>query len=174
VDLRIRRADGTEAERGETGEVVLSGAMVMRGYCNSPDASGKVLQQGWLRTGDLGRLDRDGFLHIDDRVSNIFVCNGVEVSCADVERVVLDSNLAAEAAAVAIEDTGRGTRLVVAIACDDRGTVDESRIVHALAGAGYTDGAQPHIVRLDSLPRTVSGKVDRREVRRQVLANYRI
>lgn len=171
VDLRIATEDGTEVPRGETGEIWLRGAMIMQGYCNSAEANARALCKGWLRTGDLGRLDTDGYLHVIDRMTRTIVQDGVEVSCGDVESIVLDARLAAEAAAFVIEDPECGERLVLMVVPREGQDCDSAQVRKELAAAGISAAAMPRILAIDSLPRTTSGKVDGRELRRRYQEN---
>lgn len=170
VELKIRRDDAREAEPGEIGEVIIRGAMLMRGYTNLPDATAKALQDGWLRTGDLGRLDAEGFLYLTDRADHFVVYGGTQVSCAALEQVVVEQKLAAEAAAFAIQQDDQEEKLVLAISSSTQISSDDAAIMTALRSAGYGP-VVPLIVRLNTpLPRTPSGKIDRRELRRRILA----
>lgn len=170
VDLQIRREDGGEAAPGEVGEVVIRGAMLMRGYANLPGATGRVLQDGWLRTGDMGWVDGDGFLYLADRAERFIVCDGTRVPCSAVERVVLDNKLAGEAFAFASAEIGREEGIIVVVSCPEGYDPDDSVIVDALRRAVH-ESMTPRIVWLrTSLPKTPSGKIDGRELRRRTLA----
>lgn len=168
VDVKILRADGTEAAPGQVGEVTIRGAMVMRGYVNLPGATGKVLQDGWFRTGDLGWVDEDRFLYVTDRAGHFFGSGGDKISCSAVAGVILDNELAAEAFAFGVTENGQNERLVLAVSGPKDVCADDSAIADALERAGYGSLA-PHIMRLrTSLPRTPSGKIDGHELRRQI------
>jgi acyl-CoA synthetase (AMP-forming)/AMP-acid ligase II len=171
VDLEIRRADGNEAGPGEIGEVLVRGAMLMRGYVNRPDATNRALQDGWFRTGDLGLIDADGFLYLTDRAEHFVVCGGGKVSCSAVAQVILDNKLAAEAFAFGVDDEGQEQTLVLAVSCPEEASADDAALIEALRLAGYGSLA-PRVVRLrTSLPKTPSGKIDGHELRRQILTS---
>jgi acyl-CoA synthetase (AMP-forming)/AMP-acid ligase II len=170
VDLKIRREDGEEAAPGEVGEVVLRGAMLMRGYANQPEETGRVLQDGWLRTGDLGWLDGDGFLYLADRANRFVICGDTKVSCSAVERVVLDNKLADEAFAFGSEEMDRKEELVLVVSRLGERDPDDADIVAALRKTIHAS-MSPRIVRLESsFPKTPSGKIDGRELRRRTFA----
>lgn len=166
VDLKIRRDDGGEAEPGEAGEVVLRGAMLMRGYANQPDATARVLRDGWLRTGDWGWVDGEGFLYLQDRADRLVACGAVNISCSAIERIIVDNDLADEAFAFGSEERGRTAGLVVVVSRLEAGDSDDAAII-AVLRQEINGSVTPRIVRLAGpFPRTPSGKVDGRELRR--------
>ncbi len=171
VELKIRREDGEEALPGEVGEVVLRGAMLMRGYANQPDATEKVLRDGWLRTGDWGWVDGEGFLYLADRAHRFVACGAAEISCSAVERIVLDNGLAGEAFAFGSEEIEGTGGLVLVVSGAGRQEPDEAAIIDVLRRE-IQGSPTPRIVRLArSFPRTPSGKIDGRELRRLTLAH---
>ena len=101
VDTRIVRPDGTVADAGETGELLVRGPNVMAGYWRRPDVTRQVLSaDGWLRTGDAARRDEDGYIWIVDRVADRFLSGGRPVYPGDVERVLTAHPAVADAAVV--------------------------------------------------------------------------
>jgi long-chain acyl-CoA synthetase len=136
--------------------------MNMTEYCNWPEATADALQHGWLRTGDLGRLDPQGYLEIEARLSDITECRGVEISHAQVERVALQIPWVRQAVAFEV-----GKELVVAVVARDDNAADRA---HTESFFHTSLGHIPRIVTVDSLPRTPSGKVDKRELSRRAQA----
>jgi len=169
VDLRIAREDGSDAPRGEAGEIFVRGAMVMQGYCGWPEATKSVLRDGWLRTGDLGILDTDDDLEIVDRVNNVLLCDGVRISHSQIERIVIDQCSARQAVTLGVEAVGGSHRVVIVAVPQEGHSLDSNRITECLLQAGVGGTAAPRIVGVDSLPHTPSGKVDSRELRRRIL-----
>jgi fatty-acyl-CoA synthase len=103
VDVRIVRPDGTECVTGETGEMLVRGPNVMAGYWNLPDATSLIIdEEGWLRTGDAGRADDEGYIWIVDRVEDAYVSSGEVVYPGDIERVLALHPLVAEAGVVGV------------------------------------------------------------------------
>jgi len=86
--IAIRREDGSHAGPGETGEVLIAGPTVMRGYLNRPDATAATVVDGWLHTGDVGRLDGDGYLTIVDRVKDMIIRGGENIYPKEIEAVL--------------------------------------------------------------------------------------
>jgi acyl-CoA synthetase (AMP-forming)/AMP-acid ligase II len=171
VDLKIVREDGSEAWRSEVGEIFVRGAMVMKEYCNWPEATARTLRDGWLRSGDLGRLDEENYLEIVDRLTNISEYDGVWVSHSEIERLVVGGALAREAVALRVEDKAAGTTKLMLVVVPGQGKMcDSNRIAERLLAAGVTGKVRPEIVTVESLPITASGKVDNRELRQWILA----
>ena len=168
VDLRIVREDQTSVETGEIGEIWLRGAMIMQGYDHSPQETGKGLTAGWLKTGDLGRLDAEGYLHVADRMSHIMMCGDERVSLASIEQIVHDAALAREVVALGIDDPQCGRKLVLAVVPHEGERCPTEAILARLAANGST--VAPQIVATDTLPRTASGKVDRIELQRRIFS----
>jgi acyl-CoA synthetase (AMP-forming)/AMP-acid ligase II len=171
VDLQVRREDGSEAARGESGEIFVRGAMLMKEYCNWPAATAEALREGWFKTGDLGRLDEEEYLEVVDRMSGASEYDGGRISHSEIERVVLDGTLAREALALDIASGPAGrARLVVVVVSEHGQACDSNRIADSLLAAGVTGSVRPEIVAVDALPRTASGKVDSRGLREWLLA----
>ncbi|MGW2996456.1 class I adenylate-forming enzyme family protein, partial [Streptomyces sp. NPDC001193] len=108
VDVRVRDQDGAETGRGETGEVWVRSAMTMAGYWNQPGLTAEVMRDGWLRTGDLGHFDADGYLYLDDRVKDVVIVDGVNIYCGPVEAALTRHPAVAEAAVVGRADDRTG------------------------------------------------------------------
>src|ERR1700722_5319680 len=89
VEMRIEQPDGTEAAGGADGEICVRGAVLMSGYWNAPDETAKALRGGYLHTGDVGRIDSDGYLYIVDRIKDLIIRGGYNVYPRDVEDVLV-------------------------------------------------------------------------------------
>lgn len=108
VELRIVDERGQPVSRGEVGEIVARGPNVMRGYLNRPEETGEVLRDGWYHTGDLGRVDQDGYYYIVDRKKDLILVGGLNVYPREVELVLAGHPAVAEAAVIGIPDPVRG------------------------------------------------------------------
>ena len=105
TEISIRDDDGKELAINEVGEICLRGPQVMRGYWQRPEETAKVmLPEGWLRTGDIGRMDQRGYVFIEDRKKDIIIVSGFKVFPNEVEDVVAHHPGVAEVAAVAQPD----------------------------------------------------------------------
>jgi fatty-acyl-CoA synthase len=171
TELRLRDDDGADVQAGSVGEIHVRGPQVMRGYWNDLEASAAAVDRdGWLRTGDLGRFDADGFLSIVDRKKSMFISGGLNVYPAEVERVVELLPEVAESAAFGLphERWGEVCAVVVRGHADP---VDEQALV-AHCRAQLSDYKVPKRVFQVSepLPRGMSGKINRPEIARMFAA----
>ena len=153
---------GRELGPGEVGELAVRGPQVMLGYYHQPSETSAVLQDGWLRTGDLGTIDEDGFCRIVDRKKDVIIVSGFNVYPREVEEVLLRHPGVREAVVVGVPDERRGqaVRAVVVPWPDRRPTAAELEAYCRERLAGYKT---PHQFDLrEELPRTAIGKVLRR------------
>lgn len=163
--VAIHRADSTPAEPGETGQIVVHGPALMRGYWQRPDENAQVLAGGWLRTGDLGMLDAEGNLWFRGRLptKDLIKTGGENVYPHEVEAALRATGLITDCAVLGLRDPHWGERVVAL--CQGAG-VDAAAVLRALDGklAGYK---RPRTLRfVDDLPRGPAGQVDRDACRR--------
>lgn len=168
AELKIVDAEGNELPTGEVGEIWMRGAMLMSGYCNHPEATAKALQGGWMHSGDMGRLDEDGFLHVVDRIKDIVIAGGENISCTEVENAAVEHPAVAEAAAFGLADERLGERLVLAVVPAAGATVDEEALKRHIGERLAIYKVPRQIVCCASLPRNAMTKVNRAELRRQL------
>lgn len=160
AEVRIMRDEQTEAAVDEPGEVWVRGAMVMRGYCGNPQATAAALRpDGWLRTGDIARIDGDGYLYIVDRKKHIVISGGENISCTEVEAAALEFPGVAHAAAMGVADERLGEKLVLAIVAAP--AVDDEALKQFIGSKLAIYKVPRRIVRLDALPYNALGKVNR-------------
>lgn len=148
----------------EEGEILVRGPIVMSGYYNQPDATERALEGGWLHTGDIGRIDDEGFLYVLDRRDDLIITGGENVYPAEVESALLAHDSVIEAGVIGIQDSKWGQR-VVAVARLCRETDEEELATHCRTLlAGYK---VPREFRFtdEPLPRTASGKIRRSALR---------
>jgi long-chain acyl-CoA synthetase len=113
--IRILGADGNPVAKGENGEVVIRGANVMRGHLNRPDDSAATIIDGWLRTGDIGHLDDDGYLTLAGRSKEMIIRGGENIYPKEVEDVLTCDPAVIEAAVIGLPDETRGEVVVAFI-----------------------------------------------------------
>ena len=168
VDARVADDEGNELPVGETGEVIARGQHVMRSYWNRPeDTAAKFTKDGWLRTGDVGYFDRDGFLYLVDRKNDLIISGGFNVYPREVEDVLLAHPDIAEAAVVGLPDERWGDRVHAVIAVRRALTEQEVLAYCAEHLAGFK---RPRgVTVLQELPKSPVGKILRREARRLVI-----
>jgi acyl-CoA synthetase (AMP-forming)/AMP-acid ligase II len=164
--LRVRIVDpvtGAALPPGETGEIALHGPATMDGYHRRPEETAKVLRDGWVHTGDLGRLDADGDLHYRGRLKEMIKTGGFSVDPREVEQVLAAQEGVAEAAVVGVPDEHWGEMVVAFVA--GAGSVDPEALRAACRArlAGYK--VPKHVRVLDALPLNATGKVARARLR---------
>lgn len=168
VELRIvDTATGADVPLGETGEVWLKGPTVMlRGYWNRPDATAEVLTDGWFHTGDIGRLDDEGFLYLVDRAKDMIIRGGENVYCVEVEHALFEHPDVLDAAVVGVphRELGEEVKAVVQLRPGSTATPDDIR---AFAAKHLADFKVPAYVELrdEPLPRNPAGKVLKAQLR---------
>jgi long-chain acyl-CoA synthetase len=163
AELRVLDRNGQEVPRGTIGEAVARAPWMMKEYYKSPELTAQVLKDGWFHTGDLVRLDEDGYLDFIEKTSSIIVpSGGVKILPAAVEGVLLKHPAIAEAACVGVLDDYKGQIPTAFIVLKEgqSASVEEIRDFSRQSLADYKVPKQIKFV--DSLPRTESGQIDRR------------
>jgi acyl-CoA synthetase (AMP-forming)/AMP-acid ligase II len=164
VEIEVRRADGNRAEANESGEIWVRGPNVMSGYWRDPQATAAVLADGWLRTGDEGRMDADGFLYIEGRRSDIIKTGAHRVHPADIECVAADCPGVAEAAAVGVDDDILGQVIKLFVVATPGATID-AMAIKARMRAELPNYKVPKFLEIvPALPKTATGKLRRHEL----------
>ncbi len=162
VEVKVLKEDGETAECGETGEIVVRGAPVMLGYFRHPEATHQAIVDGWLRTGDLGATDEDGFLTLKDRSGDLIISGGLNIYPREVEEVLLSHPGVHEASVIGRSDPDWGEIVVACVAGDaDPGELDRlciERIARFKRPKAY--------VRVEALPKNNYGKVLKTEIRK--------
>ncbi|MDQ2891855.1 MAG: long-chain fatty acid--CoA ligase [Pseudomonadota bacterium] len=176
---RVRLVDKedptVDAVAGEPGEILVAGPQMMKGYWNRPDADAGVFVDDrdgtrWLRTGDVGRIGTDGFVTIVDRLKDMIAVSGFKVFPSQIEAVLYQHDAVKEALVIGVPDPYRGEQPRAYVTLDEGATVD---------GAGLRDWLNPQLGRhervhqvvvRDSLPKTMIGKLSRKELVAEVTA----
>jgi len=169
VDARIISLEDEVAvlPPGEVGELVIKGPQVMKGYHNMPTETANTLRDGWLYTGDIARMDEEGFFYIVDRKKELIKPGGLQVWPRDVEEVIAANPKVLEVGVIGIPDPYRGETVMACVVLKpgETATVDEIRDWCREKLANYK--VPTHVEFRDSLPRTTVGKVLRRELLRE-------
>ena len=168
LDVKILGPDDAPVGPGAPGEVLLRGPKVVSGYWKNEEATAAAFTpDGWFRTGDIGHLDKDGYLYIDDRKKDMIVSGGENVATSEVERALYEHEAVLEAAVVGMPDPrwGEVPRAFIVLKPGQAGAVTaEALIAHCRSRlAGFKTPKQ--VVFMDALPRNPSGKVLKRELR---------
>ncbi|AZI37346.1 putative fatty-acid--CoA ligase [Caenibius tardaugens NBRC 16725] len=170
ADMRVVDDDGNPLPAGEVGEISVRGPMLMSGYWGKPEETAKTMDvDGWLRTGDIGVVDESGYVAIVDRKTNMVICKGENIYCAEIERVISDHADVADVAAFGILDDRVGERLAVAVVAQPGKSLTEDQVRQQVRDhlAEYKVPTDVFL-REDPLPRNATGKVDRQVLRREL------
>jgi long-chain acyl-CoA synthetase len=166
LSIEIRDEMGEPVPVGERGEIWFKGPNLIRGYWNRPEATAETIVDGWLRTGDIGRLDDEGFVYVEDRAKDIVIRAGENVYCAEVEAAIYEHPAVHEAAVFGVphERLGEEVAAVVVRRPGVPVTVEE---VQEHVGARLAGFKVPSRVEIwtDPLPRNPAGKVLKRDLR---------
>ncbi|HET9703709.1 MAG TPA: AMP-binding protein [Vicinamibacterales bacterium] len=171
TDARIVGDDGKDVAPGEPGELWVKGPQVMQGYWQRPDETARVLRDGWLATGDVARMDEDGYIHIVDRKKDMILVSGFNVYPNEVEAVIATHPGVTDAAVVGVPDDECG-EIVVAFVTpkDDSVTEDAIRDHCKLSLTGYK--VPRLVVFKKDLPKSNVGKVLRKDLRDEAQQAY--
>lgn len=174
TELSIRDEKGMELPQGESGEIWLRGPQVMREYWLRPDETAKVMQpDGWLRTGDIGRMDERGRFFIEDRMKDLIMVSGFKVFPNEVEAVIAELPGVLEVAAVAQHDDRSDESVAVFIVRKDPALTTEQVIAHCREQlTGYK--IPKHVYFCNDLPKTNVGKILRRALREQLTSGHQV
>lgn len=168
VGLEIRGADRAVLARNGHGEIWIKAPSVMLGYSNLPEKAAEALSEGWYASGDGGYLDDEGYLHLTDRIKDLIVSGGENVYPAEVEEALRRHPSVLDAAVVAVSDERWGDMVSAAVELRPQGAVTATELQQFVRGHIASFKCPKLVLFVDKLPRTVSGKIQRAEVRKQM------
>jgi long-chain acyl-CoA synthetase len=164
VELRLVDDDGKDVAAGDVGEIAIRGHNVMKGYWRRPDATAEAIPDGWFRTGDLARMDDDGYFFIVDRKKELIIRGGYNVYPREIEEVLYEHPAVVEAAVVGIADPALGEEVGAAVVLRP-GAVETADDLRAYVKAHVAAYKYPRRVwLLDALPKGPTGKILKREI----------
>jgi acyl-CoA synthetase (AMP-forming)/AMP-acid ligase II len=157
---------GKDVGPGEIGELCVRGAQVIRGYLNRPEATAEAIQDGWLRTGDIARIDEDGFIFIVDRAKDMVLRGGENVYCADIEATIASHAAVLECAVFGVEDERLGEEVAAAVYADPKSELS-AEALRAFCAENLANYKIPRYLWLldEPLPRNASGKFLKKQLR---------
>jgi len=169
VELAVLDAQDRPLTDGGIGEVAVRGEMVMRGYLNRSEATAAALAGGWLHTGDLGRLDAQGYLTLVDRSKDLIISGGSNIYPREIEEVLLRHPAVREAAVIGVPDADWGEAAVALIVATAADTARIEAELDALCLQQIARFKRPkRYVFVDELPKNATGKVLKRELRQRL------
>jgi len=164
VEMKVLDDDGNEVEQGEVGEIVIRGHNVMKGYWNSPDATEEAIVDGWFYTGDIAKIDEDGYFFIVDRKKDLIIRGGYNVYPREIEEVLYEHPAIQEAAVVGVPNDELGEEIGAAVVLKKGEELDadelKSYVKEQVAAYKYPR----KVWFLDELPKGPTGKILKREI----------
>ncbi|MGH2867151.1 MAG: long-chain-fatty-acid--CoA ligase [Solirubrobacteraceae bacterium] len=164
VDMQVVDDDGSKVEQGEVGEIVIRGHNVMKGYWNRADETEETIRDGWLHTGDMGRIDEDGYFFIVDRKKDLIIRGGYNVYPREVEEILYEHPAVREAAVVGIPHAEYGEEIGAAVALKDGEDVGEGELRDFIKEQVAAYKYPRRIWFVDELPKGPTGKILKREI----------
>jgi len=168
-ETRIEGPDGAPAADGAVGELCVRGAQVIRGYLNRADATAETIVDGWLHTGDIARIDEDGFVAIVDRAKDMLLRGGENIYCAEVEAAIFEHEAVAECAVIGVADDRLGEEVGAAVVLREGTTLDADSLRAFVKERIAAFKAPRYVWFLDQpLPRNASGKFMKPDLRKRL------
>jgi long-chain acyl-CoA synthetase len=172
LDVKLVDEFGSELLAGAdtVGQLCVRGPVVIKGYLNRPEATAEAICDGWFNTGDIARIDEDGFVYIVDRAKDMVLRGGENVYCSEVETAIYQHDAIAEAAVFGVPDERLGEDVAAAVVLRPGAalTADELRTFLAARIANYKVPSRVWFLD-EQLPRNANGKFVKRELRARLL-----
>ena len=169
LQVEIRDANGVPVRPGERGEIWFKGPHLVRGYWNKPEATAEVIVDGWLRSGDIGRIDGEGFVYVEDRAKDMVLRGGENVYCAEVEAALYEHPDVHEVAVFGVPHERLGEEVAAAVMPRPGATVTEAELQTHVGERLASFKVPSRIELFDApLPRNPAGKILKRELRDQL------
>ncbi|MDP2854742.1 MAG: long-chain-fatty-acid--CoA ligase [Smithellaceae bacterium] len=164
--IKIFDENDRELPAGQTGEIVIKGPGVMKGYWNKPVETAEVLRNGWLHTGDVGYADEDGYLYITDRKKDLIIRGGENIYPKEIENILHRHPQVLEAGVIGVPDAVYGEVVKAFVVLKNAGAASEEELMNFCRENLPTYKRPKAIQLMDSLPRSAVGKILRRELRK--------
>ncbi|HOZ46105.1 MAG TPA: long-chain-fatty-acid--CoA ligase [Candidatus Hydrogenedentes bacterium] len=162
--VRIVDEQGKDLPAGKVGEILVSGPAVMAGYYKDPEATKSVFQEGWLRTGDLGRFDQEGYLFIAGRLKDMIIRGGVNIYPQQVENVLASLEGVAECCVVGVDESRWGQEVLAVIKPVESVTLKEGQVIDFCRDRLAAYKCPRYVRFVDEFPKTATGKIKKQEV----------
>ncbi len=168
-EMRLVGDDGSDVPVGDAGEIWVRGDNVFLGYWNEPEITERVLVDGWLRTGDIGMVDDDGYLYLVDRAKDLIIVSGFNVYPAEVEEVLQTHPAVAEVGVLGVPHPHHGEAVKAYVVLEPDVDVDEDTLIDHSMDFLARYKCPTKVVFVDQLPRNAAGKLIRRELEGTIL-----
>jgi long-chain acyl-CoA synthetase len=169
MQIEIRDSDRRPLPVGQRGEIWFKGPMLIRGYWGKPEATADTIVNGWLCSGDIGRIDAEGYVYVEDRAKDMILRGGENVYCAEVEAAIYELPAVHEAAVFGVPHERLGEEVGVAVHLNEGATLDPEELKAHVASHLAAFKVPTHVYILnDPLPRNAAGKFLKRDLRDQL------
>ena len=168
MEVQIRDMEGNRLKQGDVGEICIRGPNIFKGYLNNPAETARAFWGEWFRSGDMGVIDKDGYLFIVDRLKDMVITGGENVYPREVEEVLYTCQEVQECAVIGLPDREYGERVTAYIVLREGCCLDPAAIKQYLKGhlAGYK--VPKEYIAVEELPKSAAGKILKRELRRKI------
>jgi long-chain acyl-CoA synthetase len=167
--MRLVGDEGDDVPVGDAGEIWVRGANVFHGYFDEPEATERVLRDGWLLTGDIGMVDDDGYLYLVDRAKDLIIVSGFNVFPAEVEEVLQSHPAIAEVGVLGVPHPHHGEAVKAFAVLAPGHDIDEDSLIDYARDYLARYKCPTKVIFVDQLPRNAAGKLVRRELEGTVL-----
>jgi long-chain acyl-CoA synthetase len=165
VEMKVVDEDGAEVAQGEVGEIVIRGHNVMKGYWQRPEATAEAIRDGWFHTGDMARIDDDGYFFIVDRKKDMIIRGGFNVYPREIEEVLYEHPAVREAAVIGVPHETHGEEVAAAVVLKDGAQATEDELREYVKGNVAAYKYPRHVFFVDELPKGPTGKILKREIK---------
>lgn len=167
-EVKIVNEEMVELPIGEVGEIIIKGDCVMQGYLNRPDATDETIVNGWLFSGDLGKVDEDGFLYIVDRKKDLIISKGINVYPREIEEVLALYDGIDSSAVIGVKNEHNDEEVMAFVQPEKDTTLEELKVKKYLKTHLANFKVPKHIYFVEELPKNATGKVLKRVLKEQV------
>jgi long-chain acyl-CoA synthetase len=173
VEIQVVDGSGKALGTGEIGEICIKGPIIMKGYWNKPEATAETIVDGWLRTGDIGYVDDEGFVFITDRKKDMIIRGGENIYCVEIEERLVQHDAIADAAVIGVPHAELGEEVKAVVQVEAGHDITEAEVKQWVAD-GLANFKVPAYVELqhDKLPRNASGKLLKNVLRGEGVVSF--
>ena len=164
VEMKVVDDDGNDVDQGEVGEIVIKGHNVMKGYWDREEATAESIKDGWFYTGDMAKIDDDGYFFIVDRKKELIIRGGYNVYPREIEEVLYEHPSVLEAAVIGVEDANMGEEVGAAVVLKEDEDVSEDDIKSYVKEEVANYKYPRKVWFVDELPKGPTGKILKREI----------
>jgi long-chain acyl-CoA synthetase len=168
MEMKIVDQDGRPVKQGEAGELLLRAPSIMQGYWRNPDATAKVLRDGWYYSGDIAYFDEDGYYYIKDRRNDMIIRSAFNIYPKEIEDLLYTHDAVAEAQVVGVPDLAKGEEVVACVAFRSGTALTEQEVIDYCRKNLAAYKVPRYVKIFDALPKTVTGKLEKVSLRRML------